>query len=61
MPNDQPNTTLCPEPMWKWVSTIKVARDKAKFAAWEDNPNGILVHGTTLAETLQKFAEAKDV
>ncbi len=56
MPND--SQTTIPEG-WAPILTIKVSQRGAFWAAWTDEPNGVLVYGYSLAEVLQKFPTAK--
>jgi hypothetical protein len=44
---------------WGPVLTIKVRRAGTLWAAWTDDVHGVLVHGHSLAEVLQKFPAAK--
>jgi hypothetical protein len=47
--------------MWGPILTIKVSRSGTLWAAWTDDVFGVLVHGHSLAEVLEKFSAAKGV
>jgi hypothetical protein len=44
---------------WGPASTIKVSKRGSLWAAWTDEPKGILVFGDSLAKVLGKFPTAK--
>jgi hypothetical protein len=43
---------------WGPILTIKVSRSGTLWAAWTDDVKGVLVHGHSLAEALEKFPAA---
>lgn len=49
-----------PESMWGPILTIKVSQSGTLWAAWTDDVFGVLVHGHSLAEVLEKFPAAKE-
>jgi hypothetical protein len=49
-----------PKNMWGPILTIKVSRSGTLWAAWTDDVFGVLVHGHSLAEVLEKFPAAKE-
>lgn len=54
--NDRPTQTAgLPDKTWTWVTTIKIARRGDFFAAWEDVPSGLLVHGRSMEEVLGRL------
>jgi hypothetical protein len=48
-----------PPKSWGPILTIKVGRSGTLWYAWTDDVKGVLVHGHSLAEVLEKFPAAK--
>lgn len=57
--SDKLDSPVLPE-CWGPILTIKVSQCGSLWAAWTDDVHGVLVHGYSLAEVLEKFPTAKD-